>query len=328
MNEQQKKSGYLALCYHYIRSAETARRFPRILGNREDLFLDQIKMLEKNFEIISPKQALDFSYGRFRPAEKTGLLITFDDGLSDHYLAAKILKERQIKGLFFIPTCILIDNLPANPVIIHYILAVYGIAGFLKEYNKVRASMGLENQEINPKNGKNQWEIIARIKTEFKYELDHKTAREILLCIYKASMLKDYPDAMKVMHLSHRQVVEILEMGHSIGVHTHSHLSVGASKLNTEEINREIIFPQKYLEEIFQTEVSAFSYPFGEEKDCLTTEKLLKIGGGYRLAFTIEKILNTPHTSPFQLGRYMPTGQETDSTLKRVLADIAERGQL
>ena len=43
----------------------------------------------------------------------------------------------------------------------------------------------------------------------------------------------------------------MIEMGHTIGVHTHTHISVAATKLSEDDFYNEIIFPKKYLEKEF-----------------------------------------------------------------------------
>ena len=95
MNRRAKvgrDASYVALCYHYLRPEKRLDPFPRILGNRIDEFRKQIKMLETNYEIISPDEAKQFFYSDFLLAEgKIGALITFDDGLADHYVAAHLL---------------------------------------------------------------------------------------------------------------------------------------------------------------------------------------------------------------------------------------------
>ena len=51
-------------------------------------------------------------------------------------------------------------------------------------------------------------------------------SRKILLHIYETTLLEKYPNAMEIMHLTKEQISEMYEMGHSIGTHTHSHISV------------------------------------------------------------------------------------------------------
>ena len=51
-------------------------------------------MLKKDYEMIDLDDVINFMYKKqIFSKNKTGMLITFDDGLSDHYEAAKILSE-------------------------------------------------------------------------------------------------------------------------------------------------------------------------------------------------------------------------------------------
>ncbi|PJE51056.1 MAG: hypothetical protein COV29_02160 [Candidatus Yanofskybacteria bacterium CG10_big_fil_rev_8_21_14_0_10_36_16] len=127
---------------------------------------------------------------------------------------------------------------------------------------------------------------------------------------------------MNVMHLNHGQLKAMIKMGHSIGVHTHTHVSVAASKLNHTEAYKELVWPKIYLEDQFSCNVFAFSYPFGERQDCLNTSQFLEKTGDYKLAFTIEEIVNNKETPPLELGRYMPTSHDTDKSLLQKLNQI------
>ena len=94
LNFTNSQSAYLSLCYHYIRDTNSEKLFPKILGTPVNIFEEHIEMLLNNFELITPENALNFSYTDYKIQEnKIGLLITFDDGLSDHYIAAKILAK-------------------------------------------------------------------------------------------------------------------------------------------------------------------------------------------------------------------------------------------
>jgi len=312
-------NGYLTLCYHYIRDDFSEQSFPRILGISQIEFEKHIEMFSKNFKLISPSDALSFSYDNYNFKEnETGLLLTFDDGLSDHYLAAKILAKQGIKAIFFIPTCILKDELPANPIIIHYCIAKFGLSTFL---NFLKSSLEKNFKDFNKFNEKfsyvdgNYDEVIQKIKYFFKYELDEKLSRLILLDIYENMFHNEFPNAMEIMHLTKNQVSEMIEMGHSIGTHTHSHISIGSSNLKVNELNFEIIQPKNYLETTFEIKSDFMSYPFGKSVDCLSSKELIIRTNSYKLAFTVEEILNTKSTSPFELGRYMPTSFDTSELL-------------
>jgi peptidoglycan/xylan/chitin deacetylase (PgdA/CDA1 family) len=322
------KYGYLSLCYHYIRPDENDP-FPRVLGTKISEFENQIKMLKKNFQLISLDDVLNFSYKKSKLSnEKHGMLITFDDGLYDHFDAAKILYTNGVKGTFFIPTCILKEKLPANPMIIHYSIALCGLQNFLDTFRNALKHFELSESNFNVSydNQKdNIWKKIDEIKSVFKYKLDYKKSRKILLYIYENLLLSNFPDILKKIHLQKDQIKEIIEMGHTIGVHTHTHISVAATTLSKNDFYNEIILPKKYLEKEFNIPVYSFSYPFGERKDYLSSMKLLDKTKEYKLAFTVEEIINFDNTSPLEIGRYQPHSNDNVKTLENTLSNIIKK---
>jgi peptidoglycan/xylan/chitin deacetylase (PgdA/CDA1 family) len=324
-------NGYLSLCYHYIRDEKSSDAFPRILGTSVNEFEKHIEMFFKHYKLITPSDALSFSSGDYNFKEnQTGLLLTFDDGLSDHYLAAKILAKHGIKAIFFIPTCILKDNSPANPIIIHYCIAKFGLIKFLIE---LKSSLeknlnNFQNYVIKFVMGKdNPNDTIKKIKNLFKYELDTKYSRVILLEIYENMFNNKFENTLEIMHLTKTQISEMLEMGHSIGTHTHTHISIGASKLTDQEFDYEIIQPKNILESSFGIKVDFLSYPFGGMVDCLSSKELIMKTNSYKLAFTVEEILNTKSTSSYELGRYMPMSNDSSELLYKKMNSIITGNQ-
>ena len=319
----------MGLCYHYLRLNKQSDPFPRILGTNIDEFQNHLSMLQKNYHIISLKDALSISTGEDGFNKKnTGILITFDDGLSDHYTAAKILSELNISAIFFIPTCILEEKLPANPTIIHYTIAVFGIEKFLKEFRESLVNNKLDKKLFDiqySKDKDNVLDIISKIKSTFKYKLRYYNSRKILLDIYKNLFSSEYKNMLSTIHLTESQIREMLEMGHYVGTHTYSHISVAATELNSDDFIKEIISPKNYLEQKFNTKVNSFSYPFGGKNDCLSSSELIKKTSEYNLAFTVEEILNTRNTSPYQLGRYQINSSDTSFKLNSIIQNISKK---
>ena len=180
---------------------------------------------------------------------------------------------------------------------------------------------------FNKKND-DQWETIKKIKLIFKYKLGHINARKIAIYIYENLLLPKYPDILNIMHLTENQIKEMLEMGHSIGVHTRSHVSVASSNLSLSDFNKEVVYPKKFLEKTFDTEIIAFAYPFGEKEDCLESKKLLERTNEYQMAFTVEKIVNKIDTSTFELGRYSPMSTDDSFNLHRILKNIIREDEM
>ncbi|MFA6416209.1 MAG: polysaccharide deacetylase family protein [Candidatus Paceibacterota bacterium] len=262
--------GYLSLCYHYIRPSKNQDPYPKLLGITESEFRDHLKMLKERYHFLSLEEVDNYSSSSFDPeTSRLGMHITFDDGLADHLIAARILAEENIRGTFFIPTCIFEDKTPANPIIIHYALAIYRIEGFIKAYREALIRLGLDIKKNNILwSGKKDdaWKTIKLIKEKFKYDFPYKTGRGILLDIYKNLLKKNDPEILKKMHLTSDAVREIITLGHSIGAHSRSHISVAATKLSASEFEKEINEPQEFLAKTFKIPVISMSYPFGEKK--------------------------------------------------------------
>ena len=318
--------GYIALCYHYVRPPKDRDPFPRILGNRVSEFRRHVEALADSYEIMTVEQAVRFSHeGASVLRDKPGILFTFDDGLADHHVAAEILAEYGIKGVFFVPTCMFVDGLPVPPVIIHYAIARYGIEKFLLVYRHALEAhdLSVDRYDIVFRRGEHDpWEVISKIKSMAKYRLPQPYRLKILNHIYVNTLSKEFSDALEIMHLTREQTRQIIGMGHALGTHSRSHLSMRAADMTESEISTEIIEPKHTLENLFGTSVQTFAYPYGSPQDCLSPEFFRERAGLYRLAFTATAQVNAETTSPFELGRYLVRSNDDQPTLLAKLASM------
>ena len=317
--------GFLSLCYHYIRPKKELDSFPRLLGIDIQEFQNHLDMLQKNYEILDLNDILNFfKHKNQNQFKKIGMLLTFDDGLSDHYEVAKILHQNNIRGIFFIPTCIVDEKLPANPIIIHYVIANFGISTFIDEFNSAKKNFNLQNEDfnLNYSSGDDIWKIISKIKTIFKYTLDYSLSRQILLQIYENVFLSKFPNAMEIMHLTKDQISDMIQMGHSIGTHSHTHISLHGQNYPKNIFDKEIIYPKNFLDSTFEIDTLSMSYPFGQPQDCFSSNDLTILTNDYDLCFTVNDILNTSQTSPLEIGRYLPLSSDSTSILDKKLRNI------
>ena len=329
---KQAANGRLfSLCYHYIRPSPKDNLFPRILGNEITVFAEHLSRLSDRYSVVSPEEVKSLYYDDLPwPAgpKKIGLLFTFDDGLSDHYLAAKTLCDFGIKALFCIPTCILTDRLPASPTIVHYCLAKYGLAKFLAFLRASAQAFHIKIEFPNYQSSDDVWKVIVETKRKIRRDMDAANSRKMLIDIYQKTLLRDHDDALEIMHLTKKQITEMLIMGHSIGTHSHSHISIASANLTETELKKEITGSKQILETEFNTRVTAISYPYGKPADCLKPSELLALDPSFRLAFTIEPKINEINTSSLELWRYMPTSQDTSSALLDKLEQIERAAEL
>jgi len=324
MNKLNNTSNtYLVLCYHYLRNRADKDLFPRILGTLWDDFEDHLSMLQDSFNIVSFADVMNFHENNQKfPSGKPNVLLTFDDGLAEHAQASDILAKKGIKALFFIPSCLITEKVPINSTILHYTIARYGIFSFLEEYESALSIFNLSCSDYRihfTKGIDDPWETISQIKKMFKYKLSQTDSQRILMRIYKNKLLKDYPEIFKLMHLGKEQIKKIISLGHYIGAHTHSHVSIGSANLSKQNFNKEVVESKNILEDKLNTKIDSISYPFGEKKDYDNMEQELRKIGIAKAGFIAEPGLNTKQTSPFKIARYLVLKADTIEMLHNKL---------
>jgi peptidoglycan/xylan/chitin deacetylase (PgdA/CDA1 family) len=320
---------FVSLCYHYVRPKH-GDPFPRLLGTKVDDFVSQIRILKAKFQCVALDEIESTDYQNFI-TPNCGLLFTFDDGLSDHLLAAEIMANEGLRGVFFIPTCILVDDLPANPMVIHYSTAMFGIDGFLKSYRSALEDikLSLDKYDVSFIQGEsNPWETLGLIKKRIKYDLNHSDARMVLMHVYRHLLLVADPNILRKMHIDKEGVRNLINMGHSIGTHSHTHISIAAKNLSDKDFYTEIVRPRQYLEDTFKVPVTSISYPFGGHLDCFSEAELKPEETGYRYAFTVEKKLNTQSNSRYSIGRYMPLATDNAESIENMLSMMIAKKDL
>jgi peptidoglycan/xylan/chitin deacetylase (PgdA/CDA1 family) len=80
--------------------------------------------------------------------------------------------------------------------------------------------------------------------------------------------------------LSEKEISEISAAGHTIGCHSHSHFDLGA--VPEEVAKAEILTSKKILEEIIQSPVTDFSYPFGMRRNFTKKLRDFCLQSGFR----------------------------------------------
>ena len=86
--------------YHYVRDLKNSR-YPEIKGLSIELFNEQISYIQKHYHVISAYDLMDaVQYGHDLPPNP--LLLTFDDGYSDHFSNVfPELDKKKLPGCFF-----------------------------------------------------------------------------------------------------------------------------------------------------------------------------------------------------------------------------------
>ncbi len=108
--------------YHYVRPLSRSR-YPKIRGLDLNKFFHQLDYIDANFRVVSVEQVIEAWHGGKRLPEKAAVL-TFDDGLIDHYsFVFPALAERGWSGAFFPPARAVVERRLLDVHATHHILA-------------------------------------------------------------------------------------------------------------------------------------------------------------------------------------------------------------
>lgn len=310
----------VGLCYHYIRSVQSRSEFPRIIGHSFEQFQEHIETIHRNHRFLDPTECCSRNVSK--SVRSLNVLLTFDDGLSEHYEVARYLADRKIKAIFFIPSLILTDNIPIYPIILHHVIAIFGVDEFLRCYRLALKEFKLSDQfNVTYQKGKDDpWKTISQIKSILKYQFKINDTERVVKFIYEKLLLKKYPDFKNRVHLTIKQLKEMILMGHTLGVHSHSHASLASPGVTEEDFRREMEEPRVHFKRFLGMEPILFSYPFGRKKDYAPALKYLNHHPIYEGAFTVEEAINTSETSKFELNRLMPEINATGQSLLESLS--------
>ena len=278
------------IMYHYVRDLKNSL-FPKIKGLEINEFIDQIKYLKKNYNILSIE---DFYNGDYNKSQKNCVL-TFDDGYFDHFeFVFEILKKNNIKGSFYPPVDIIINNKVLDVNKIHIILASANEDKIFKRitthYEKFESKVPLNSliQKINT-TSRYDTKKITIIKRLLQKILPFEIRTKICNLLLEDFLNLSETELSNSLYMSTNHIKEMIDHGMHFGSHSKSHSFFSA--LQKEEQEMEIKSSIKFLKSIYRKEfLLTMCYPYGDyNKDTLNL--LLKYNFKIGLT-TIPRIYN------------------------------------
>ena len=267
------------IMYHYIRDNDS--RSPYFNNLTKTAYLQQIKIFEKKYGIIKNSDDL--------LKQNKKILLTFDDGLKDHFFAAKVLSKINRIGIFFLPTLPLESKKILN---VHKVHLILGKIKPLIALEELKNYMKEKKIKLNFKNFKTKYKNTYKTfndnvhKNEFKKIINYLISDSILqtkLLDHLLNKFKIYP-IHKDMYLNNKDIKEMLKMGMIIGSHSHSHTIL--TNMDYKKQLNEISTSMKILKKQFKIDIKHFCYPYGGKISYnLDTIRILKQQGIER-AFT------------------------------------------
>lgn len=270
--------------YHYVRPvAEGLPHFPYLKLSDFEHQLDNFGRL---YGFVSRDALTDWINGGLTP---NGVLLTFDDGLRDHVdFVLPVLKERNLFGLFYIPTGPLTTGQLLDVHKVHLALGRLGSSKVL-DWLKMTAPAIIGLTESKLEIGNHYLDQESDQSTKFVKDLfNWVLSREERCAILDA--LLDFafagaPPGWDEFYLDQAALGELVDAGMGIGAHSHTHEV--ASRLSPERQKHEIELSCALVEELGGSRQWGYCYPHGISSAFSTETQRFVAHAGCPLAFAV-----------------------------------------
>lgn len=284
--------------YHYVRESNASLPFFRYLS--VDNFRQQLDYFATEYGFISKEQ---FAHYLDTGESQQGIILTFDDGLADHYnFVLPELTKRRLWGIFFIPTAPLATDRLLNVHRVHYLLGAFGTDSI---YNKISNALRKPLESLIPSDiyttQTSGWKEKA-VKYLFNYQLSFSDADRLLSQIWIELGIDEHA-IHRQYYLTKSHVLEMQAAGMSIAAHSHNHpllssLSYADSRM---EISRSI---RDIKQQFSSSSHPGFCYPYGGRASYTVEQKQFLKSEGVKYCFSVEDGDISSNSDTLALPRY------------------------
>ena len=292
--------------YHYVRHADEQYKHFKFLHLHD--FRKQLDFFQKQYTILHPNELLQSTNDN---SLKTGVILTFDDGLKDHYVyVLPELKSRGLSGVFYISTGIYQTGKILDVHRMHLLLGRFGgdiILEYLRDEvtDDMLSHAHVEEFKRLPYSMHYTNESTKLVKKMMNYFISYDYREDVIdkMMLY---FFKDEAQLITEFYMTQDEISQMQNEGMIIGSHTKTHPVL--SKMNEQEQRTEISDSFAYLDGVtggllYRT----FCYPYGGFHSFTNkTEEILK-KENCKYSFNVESRDITIHdlqTRPQALPRF------------------------
>ena len=275
----------------------------------EGAFRSQLRLLKKHYNVISPDEFLLWIRKRGDLPERA-ILLTCDDGLLNHLnVMVPILKEEQLKCLFFLTG----SSLGNAPTLLWYV-ELYLMLMEAPARNEPIHLRGIAISGLSADSGQRrvQWLTLVKRLSQVEAEarsdfLKNAAAGLGLQPSWKMRYLDDplLRDRFRVLRLP--ELKQLANAGMTVGAHSLSHPIL--AQQSAELAHTEIVGCRRALEESLGERVWAIAYPFGDPASVGEREFRLAEEAGYDCGFVNVGGVLEAVSSKFRLPRVHVTAE-------------------
>lgn len=252
--------------YHYVRArGEPLSRGVR--GLSPSAFEEQLDALSRWGEPLSWEAFAPCLCGKGELPGRS-FLLTFDDGLLDHAeVAAPILGDRGLRGVFFIPGRVLHEPRVLAAHQVHLLLSIRTPEQLFDDVAAMLARLAPSDNWLDLADAR-QAEHTYAYESPARARLKHLltgvlpiSLRNHVLADLFAHHVGSSAEWWKKWYLSPAQVVELHHAGHTIGGHSYAHEPL--ARLTRAELEHDVHRSARALADLLGAAPRPFSYPFG-----------------------------------------------------------------
>lgn len=285
--------------YHYIRE-NFKTPYPSIFGVTPEEFRKQLLLLKNQGDFIEPNYLVN-NINEVLKSKDNCFLITFDDGLKEHYqLALPILDELNIPAIFFINS---INHIEKKVSLAHQIHLVRSVVSSDELFERLVTTTNRNLRQLEIQQAHQFYRFDDYKSAELKYFLnvllDFASQEKFINSIFTKHFNEN--EVLNSLYMNANEIQQLIQRGY-IGSHTHSHFPLGIYDEKT--ILYELETTKKYLEDLGGTNIDFVAYPYGTKEAATPKVGELAKQVGYRLGFTTKPALNNSSSNVFLLNRF------------------------
>ena len=250
--------------YHYVGFPDPKYPYFRYLNFSN--FKKQLDWFASNGGFVSKEDFFRVVSGEISANDTSGFLLTFDDGLYEHYnTVLPELKKRGLWGFFYIPALPYTEKKILDVHKTHLLLGMHGG----KKMSDALEKLIIPDMLI-PQDEKYFTDNTYTLQSNFSDEVNFKRILNYhLLYKYRENVLDDlfeqYVDAkinIDNIYMSEKMVKGLHDSGMIVGSHSITHRLM--SRLSDEEQESEILASFDVIDKIVDgLKIKTFCYPYG-----------------------------------------------------------------
>ena len=264
--------------YHYVRDVERTP-YRGIKALSVSGFTGQLDYLERHYSFVTAADVMVAARGAADGFPDNAVLLTFDDGHSDHFdTVFPILEARGIQGVFFPSAAPVVERrvLAANKV--QFILSQTPDVGALVDAVKGAVQEHRSEFELDPI--EDYWRAygvasrydpaeVIFIKRMLQFVLPEALRQRVTDALFAERVSADEAGFADELYMNRAELCTMIEAGMIVGCHGYDHCWM--DQLSPDEQDREISRSLDFLVSLgVSTDEWVMCYPFGAYDDGLT----------------------------------------------------------